>query len=96
MAGTGGTSSSNMPAELCTFRGFGVGSREVDITWLFLELAPPLAAARREPAEVDEMGMPGLFAFDAKSGVLHDDEGVTPRDTMAGERAAGRRFGLSG
>lgn len=33
MAGTGGTSSSSsLPAELCTFRafGFGVGSREVD------------------------------------------------------------------
>jgi hypothetical protein len=35
IAGTGGTSSSSsFPAELCTFRGFGVGSRDEDrICW---------------------------------------------------------------
>ncbi len=31
IAGTGGTSSSSLPAELCTFLGLGVGSLEFDI-----------------------------------------------------------------
>jgi len=34
IAGTGGTSSSSLfPAELCTFLGFGVGSREDEGGW---------------------------------------------------------------
>jgi hypothetical protein len=52
-----------------------------------------LAPTRREPTEVEEIDMPRLFALNMISGVLLDEDGVKPRDIIAGERALAREFG---
>jgi hypothetical protein len=59
IAGTGGTSSSSSPpAELCTFRGFGVGRRELDITWLVRVGIPEPPILREFRLELEESEMP--------------------------------------
>lgn len=78
MAGTGGTSSSATPAELCTFRDFGVGSLEDEPNWLFLEVLPPFGCRRELKLELDERDpTPDIPDFRAKSGVPRAEEGVS-------------------
>lgn len=86
IAGTGGTSSSSLPAELWTFLDFGVGSLDVDGTgskrgWGCsdpvddLGVNPPL-----DPVETP-------YVFRLKSGVLRKDDGVVLiRGRSDGER----------
>jgi hypothetical protein len=72
-----------------------VGKRELDITWLFLELAPPFGAVRSRELtlEVEDIDMPRAFDLDTKSGVLREDDGVTLLRGTAGERAVTRTLG---
>jgi hypothetical protein len=59
IAGTGGTSSSSSPpAELCTFRGFGVGRRELDKTWLLRVGIPEPPTLRELMLELEDSEMP--------------------------------------
>jgi len=91
MAGTGGTSSSSIPAELCTFRGLGVGKRDDDKIWLFRELAPPFGVLRwtELALEVDDMDIPKESDLEGNSGEVRAEEGVRLLPRIAGERAAG-------
>jgi hypothetical protein len=78
MAGTGGTSSSATPAELCTFRDFGVGSLEDEDTWLFLEVLPPFGCRKELKLELEESEpTPEIPDLRAKSGVPRAEEGVS-------------------
>ena len=92
MAGTGGTSSSSIPAELCTFRGLGVGKRDDDMIWLFRELVPPFGALRWTELvlEVDDMDIPKELDLEGNSGEVRAEEGVKLLPRTAGERAAAR------
>lgn len=59
IAGTGGTSSSSSPpAELCTFRGFGVGRRELESTALVRVGIPEPPIFRELRLEFEESEMP--------------------------------------
>lgn len=59
IAGTGGTSSSSSPpAELCTFRGFGVGKRELDSTGLARVGIPEPPIFKELRLELEESDIP--------------------------------------
>jgi hypothetical protein len=78
IAGTGGTSSSSSPpAELCTFRGLGVGRRELDRRGVDrMGIAEPLGF-REFTLELDERDMPEAYDLRFCSGVARADDGVT-------------------
>ena len=86
MAGTGGTSSCSPPAELCTFRGFGAGSREPEgagLTRRGIEDGPTFSEFK---LELDESETPEAYDLRFCSGVARADEGVMlPPCTMAGD-----------
>jgi hypothetical protein len=78
MAGTGGTSSaSSPPAELCTFRDFGVGNRELDGTGIVrIGMAEP-PTFKEFILEFDESEIPEAYDLRFGSGLARADEGVT-------------------
>lgn len=76
MAGTGGTSSSSPAAELCTFLGFGVGSRELDRTGLARIGMAELLIFSELRLELDDREMPDAYDLRFCSGVSRADDGV--------------------
>lgn len=87
IAGTGGTSSSSSPpAELCTFRDFGVGRRELDkVGFVRSGIAEP-PTFKEFRLEFEESEMPDAYDLRFCSGVARADEGVTLlSNIMAGE-----------
>jgi hypothetical protein len=76
IAGTGGTSSCSPPAELCTFRGFGAGNRELEGAGLArrgIEEVPTLSEFK---LEFDESETPEAYDLRFNSGVPRADDGV--------------------
>jgi hypothetical protein len=92
IAGTGGTSSSSSPpAELCTFRGFGVGKRELDNTGLVRIGIPEPPTFREFRLELEESEIPEAYDLRFCSGVARADDGVTLfSKSIAGELSNAR------
>lgn len=98
MAGTGGTSSSSLfPAELWTFLGLGVGSREDEGGCCGIR-------GCRDPVEVrdvlwlalDPTERPELYDFRLISGVVREDDGVeTFLGNIEGDSEEVRLVGIS-
>jgi hypothetical protein len=92
IAGTGGTSPlSSWLAELCRFRAFGAGNRELqscELRW-GTDATEVRTVVLRLPLDVTER--PELYDFLFRSGVVREEEGVEIfRGSMEGERDAER------
>lgn len=77
MAGTGGTSSVSPPAELCTFRGFAVGSRELWRVGLVRSGIEEPPTFKELMLEVEDKEMPEAYDLRFCSGVARAEDGVS-------------------
>jgi hypothetical protein len=95
IAGTGGTSSSSLPAELCTFLGLGVGNLELEIFGGSLGCKDPVDVLAVLKLAFEPMERPELYDLRLISGVVREDDGVGVfRGSMEGERDLARPAGI--
>lgn len=86
IAGTGGTSSCSPPAELCTFRGFGAGKRELVGAGLVRKGIDEGPTFSEFKLELDESDIPEAYDLRFCSGVARADDGVMlPPTAKAGD-----------
>jgi hypothetical protein len=86
IAGTGGTYSCSPPVELCTFRGFGAGNRELEGAGLPRRGIEEVPTFSEFKLEFDESEMPEAYDLRFSSGVARADDGVMfPPTGIAGD-----------
>lgn len=87
IAGTGGTSSGGSPlVELCAFRGFGAGNRELEGAGFARKGIEEVPTFSEFKLELDESEMPEAYDLRFCSGVARAEEGVIfPPRVRAGD-----------